>query len=81
MAGSSGDSAVAVAQFNAALYLAQDKAFGTGAAKPEVLNLFTLCGKAVKPASIQTHEQLGTARVGALGNHGPTTNAIFFDAR
>jgi hypothetical protein len=58
MAGSSGDPAVTAKQLNAAFHLAQNKALGTGAAKPEMLNLFTGGGEAEKAAAIQAHEQL-----------------------
>ena len=62
----SGDPAVAAQQFYPAFHMAQNKGLGAVAAKPEVLDRFIGHGKAVKPSSIQTHEQLGAIRVGTL---------------
>ena len=45
-----------------------------------MLDRLTRRGEAIKPPSIKAHEQLGALRVGTLRDHGPMSNAIFFDA-
>jgi len=48
----------------------QGVVLGASRTQPEVLNALLLANrKTEKPAPIQTHEQLGAAGIGALGNH------------
>jgi hypothetical protein len=60
------DVPLSLQQLNVAFHLPQGKMSGADAAKPEILNALLFREKAKEPSSIQTHEQFGAFRVGAL---------------
>ena len=57
-------------QFHFTLAQFQRETLGTEGAEPEMFNRPLFADwEPEKSAAIQTHEQLGTVRIGALGNH------------